>query len=309
VVSVDEFIAGLTQSGLMTAEEVHGFQVSLPPTDGPPSVQLLATELVRRGRLTKYQAGRVARGRTTGLVLGKYVIQDKIGEGGMGEVFLAEHQRMKRPVVVKILPESAMKSKDAIRHFQREIEATAQLSHPNIVTAFDADVENGVYYLVMEYVDGEPLGDVAARGPLAINLALSCALQAATGLEYAHATGIVHRDIKPNNLLLDKTGSIKILDMGLARFDDGRGAVSLAGDDLTKQDYAIGTAEYMAPEQVDDSANVDPRSDIYSLGCTLYRLLAGRPPYQGETVMQTLLAHRSEPVPSICAIRADALTG
>ncbi|MEO8496230.1 MAG: Hsp70 family protein, partial [Planctomycetota bacterium] len=307
MVSVDEFIAGLTQSGLMTAEEVHAFQVSLPPTGEPPSVQLLATELVRRGRLTKYQAGRIASGRATGLVLGKYVIQDKIGEGGMGEVFIAEHRRMKRPVVVKILPESATKSGDSIRDFQREIEATAQLSHPNIVTAFDADVENGVHYLVMEYVDGEPLGDLAARqGPFAIDLALSCVLQAAIGLDYAHTTGIIHRDIKPNNLLIDKTGAVKILDMGLARFHDGRGTDSQADDGLTQQGQVIGTVEYMSPEQVDNSAHVDLRSDVYSLGCTLYRLLAGQPPYQGETVMATLLAHRTQPVPSIREVRSDA---
>ncbi|MBC8356823.1 MAG: Hsp70 family protein [Planctomycetes bacterium] len=307
MVSVDEFIAGLTQSGLMAAEEVHAFQVSLPPTGEAPSVKMLATELVRRGQMTKYQVGRIATGRAKGLVLGKYIIQDKIGEGGMGEVFVAEHRRMKRPVVVKVLPESAMASEDSVRRFQREVEAAAQLSHPNIVTAFDADEANGVHFLVMEHVDGQPLGELAERqGPLAIDLALSCALQAALGLEYAHATGIIHRDIKPNNLLVDKTGAVKILDMGLARFEDARGTISVPDDGLTKQNQIIGTVEYMSPEQVDDSANVDGRSDVYSLGCTLYRLLAGRPPYQGDTLVKTLLAHRTEPVPSIGDMRADA---
>jgi len=307
VVSVDEFLAGLTQSGLMTVEEVHAFEVSLPPTKDPPSVKAFATELVRRGRLTKYQAGRIATGRPTGLVLGKYVIQDKIGEGGMGEVFVAEHRRMKRPVVVKVLPEAAMASPDSVRRFQREVEAAAQLSHPNIVTSFDADEENGVHFLVMEHVDGESLGELAMRqGPLAIDLALSCILQAAIGLEYAHATGIIHRDIKPNNLLIDKTGAVKILDMGLARFDDDRDKAESPGEGLTKHNQIIGTVEYMSPEQVDDSGNIDPRSDIYSLGCTLYRLLAGQPPFQGETLVKTLVAHRTEPIPAIRATRADA---
>ena len=169
MVSIDEFLAGLTGSGLMTAEEVHAFRVSLPPSEEPMSVKVLATELVRRGRLTKYQAGRIATGRSSGLVLGKYVIQDKIGEGGMGEVFVAEHRRMKRPVVVKILPAAAMSSASSIERFQREVEAAAQLSHPNIVTAFDADEEDGVHFLVMEHVDGEPLGDLATRqGPLRV---------------------------------------------------------------------------------------------------------------------------------------------
>lgn len=311
VVTVDEFTTGLTQSGLMTVEEVHAFQVSLPPSGEPPSVKMLATELVRRGRLTKYQAGRIATGRPTGLVLGKYVIQNKIGEGGMGEVFVAEHRRMKRPVVVKVLPKSATKSKISIQRFQHEVEAAAQLQHPNIVTAFDADEEDGVHFLVMEYVPGEPLGELAARqGPLAIDLALSCILQAALGLEYAHATGIIHRDIKPNNLLIDDTGAVKILDMGLAGFSDGR-TINFTDDgstdgDLKNNNQVIGTVEYMAPEQVDDSHHADPRSDIYSLGCTLYRLLAGRPPYQGDTLVKTLLAHRTNPIPSLVEARSDA---
>jgi molecular chaperone DnaK len=300
MVSAEEFIEGLARSGLMTAEEVHAFQVTLPPTPEPASVKILATELVRRGKLTKYQAGRIAIGRPQGLVLGKYVIQDKIGEGGMGEVFVAEHRRMKRPVVVKILPESATHSDDSVRRFQREVEAAAQLSHPNIVTAFDADEENGIHFLVMEFVDGQPLGELVARnGVFSIQLAVSCILQAALGLEYAHSKGIIHRDIKPNNLLLDKTGAVKILDMGLARFDDGRAAITITEDEITKQNQIIGTVEYMSPEQVDDSTRVDRRSDIYGLGCTLFRLLADRPPYQGDTIVATLLAHRTEKIPAL----------
>lgn len=305
VVSADEFIDGLTRSGLMSAEEVHAFQVSLPPTAGAASVKMLAAELVRRGRLTKYQAGRIATGRSLGLVLGKYVIQDKIGEGGMGEVFVAEHRRMKRPVVVKVLPESHVHSEDSIRRFQREVEAAAQLQHPNIVTAFDADEERGIHFLVMEYVDGVALGDlVSEKGALAVDLAVYCMLQASHGLDYAHSKGIIHRDIKPNNLLLDKDGVVKILDMGLARFDDGS-VTAEHEEELTKQNQIIGTVEYMSPEQVDNSSLVDPRSDIYSLGCTFFRLLTGRPPYQGDTPVKTLLAHRTEPVPSARAMRPE----
>ncbi|MBP88420.1 MAG: hypothetical protein CMJ64_17185 [Planctomycetaceae bacterium] len=306
VVSADEFIEGLTRSGLMTAEEVHVFQVTLLPTTDPPSVKLLAAELVRRGRLTKYQAGRIASGRAAGLVLGKYVIQEKIGEGGMGEVFVAEHRRMKRPVVVKVLPQSHTHSENSIRRFQREVEAAAQLHHPNIVTAFDAGEEHGIHFLVMEYIDGQALGElVTAQGALAIDLAVSCVLQAAHGLDYAHSKAIIHRDIKPNNLLLDKAGVLKILDMGLARFDDGRGTVSIGDGELTQQNQIIGTVEYMSPEQVDNSSLADPRSDVYSLGCTFFRLLTEKPPYQGETLVKTILAHRTEAVPSARACRPD----
>src|SRR5262245_8636580 len=171
----------------MSADEVHAFMVTLPPFFGDPTVKSIAAELVRRGKLTKFQAGRIAIGRPEGLVLGKYVIQDKIGEGGMGEVFIAEHRRMKRPVVVKILPQHAVDSVDALRRFQREVEAAAQLHHPNIVTAYDADEEDGIHFLVMEFVDGKPLGDVVQReGPFPLDKSISCVLQAARGLEYAH---------------------------------------------------------------------------------------------------------------------------
>ena len=308
VVTVKQFIEGLSRSGLMTAAEVQGFLVTLPPEMQPATVNSLASELVRRGTLTKFQAGRIAIGQSTGLVLGKYIIQDKIGEGGMGEVFVAEHRRMKRPVVVKILPAAATESDYSIRRFQREVEAAAKLQHPNIVTAFDADLEDGIYFLVMEYVEGEPLGLLVSQGgPFSLTQALSCVLQAAQGLEYAHSQGVVHRDIKPNNLLLNKKGEVKILDMGLARIEDGTATISVKdGDSLTQQNQIVGTIEYMSPEQVDDSSQADGRSDIYSLGCTFYRLLTDEPPFHGDSIVKTLLAHRTQPVPSIRDKRPEA---
>lgn len=307
LVTVEAFLEGLRRSGLMTADEVDAFMVTLPPLLGQPTVKSLASELVRRGKLTKYQAVRIAAGHPEGLVLGKYVIQDKIGEGGMGQVFIAEHRRMKRPVVVKILPPQAMQSEYTVRRFQREVEAAAQLHHPNIVTAYDADEENGIHFLVMEYVDGVPLGEYVTRhGPMPVAKAVTCILQAARGLAYAHSKGIVHRDIKPNNLLMDSAGVVKVLDMGLARFDDGRKTMPDSDSkSLTRENQIVGTVEYMAPEQVDDSSSADRRSDIYSLGCTLFRLLIGRPPFLGDTLVQTLLAHRTESVPSVCELRQD----
>lgn len=296
----------------MTADEVQAFMVTLPSCLGETDVKSLASELVRRGRLTKFQAARVAIGRPEGLVLGNYIIQDKIGEGGMGEVFVAEHRRMKRPVVVKILPERALESVNAVRRFQREVEAAAQLHHPNIVTAYDADEEDGIHFLVMEFVEGRSLGDVVQQeGAFSLAKSVSCVLQAARGLAYAHAKGIVHRDIKPSNLLLDNAGIVKVLDMGLARFDDSRQTLTEVGadrnsDSLTRDNQIVGTVEYMSPEQVDDSSGADRRSDIYSLGCTWYRLLTNRPPFLGETLLQTLLAHRTKPIPSVRDLRADA---
>ena len=148
--------------------------------------------------------------------LGEYLIVGKIGAGGMGRVYKAEHQRMRRIVALKVLSSQAMKSPDAVRRFNREVQAAARLSHPNIVTAYDAGEQQGIHYLVMEYVDGRDLASlVAEHGPLEVEAALECILQAAQGLEYAHGEGIIHRDIKPSNLLVDKRGTVKILDMGL----------------------------------------------------------------------------------------------
>jgi len=307
-VTLEQFIANLSESGLLTAEEVAAFQQSLPPERRPKDVQGLARELVQANRLTRYQAAALYQGKRRGLILGEYVILEKIGSGGMGKVYKAEHRRMKRLVAVKVLPPAAVDSPDAVRRFNREVQAAAQLSHPNIVTAYDAGQHEGVYFLAMEFVDGRDLGKIVKHhGPLSVDWAVDYMLQAARGLDYAHSQGIVHRDVKPGNLLLDTRGTIKILDMGLARL--GRRGLGehepRAASQLTDTDRVMGTIDYMSPEQAEDTHNADHRSDVYSLGCTLYRLLTGEPPYTGTTPMKRLLAHREAPIPSLCEARAD----
>jgi serine/threonine protein kinase len=306
-VTLEQFIENLTESGLFTAEELAAFQQSLPPDRRPTDVQGLARELVRAKRLTRYQAAAIYQGITKGLVLGEYVILDKIATGGMGQVFKAEHRRMRRLVAVKLLPTSAMESPDAVRRFYREVQAAAQLSHPNIVTAYDASEFEGVHYLAMEYVDGRDLGRVVKEhGPLSVQWAVDYVIQAAKGLEYAHAQGIVHRDVKPGNLLLDTNGTVKILDMGLARLNPHElGERELSEWEITENDRLMGTIDYMSPEQAEDTRGADHRSDIYSLGCAFYRLLIGEPPFTGATPMKKLLAHREAPIPSLCAVRPD----
>jgi len=303
--SIAQFIERLAESGLMSAAEVSTFQDSIPPEKRPKDVQQLAQVLVQRGKLTKYQAQAAYQGKTKGLAFGEYVVLDKLGEGGMGVVLKAQHRRMKRTVAIKILSASAMKQAGAIERFHREVEAAAKLSHPNIVTAFDASEHQGMHYLAMEYVEGRDLASIVKdRGPLGVREAVECVLQAARGLQYAHEQGIVHRDIKPGNLLLDKKGTVKILDMGLARIAGADAALG-GSERLTASGQVMGTCDYMAPEQAFDSHNVDTRADIYALGCTLYRLVTGQPPYVRETLMQVLVAHREEPIPSVRAARPD----
>jgi serine/threonine protein kinase/formylglycine-generating enzyme required for sulfatase activity len=304
-ITVEQFIERLTQSGLMSAAEVSTFQDSLPPDKRPKDAETLARELVRANKLTKYQAQAVYGGKVKGLVFGEYVVLDKLGEGGMGVVLKAQHRRMNRLVAIKVLSSAAMKQAGAVERFHREVQAAAKLEHSNIVAAYDASEHQGMHYLAMQYVDGKDLATIVKdNGPLGVREAVEYIVQAARGLQYAHEQGIIHRDIKPANLLLDKKGTVKILDMGLARFTGTEAALGGA-ERLTTTGQAMGTCDYMAPEQSLDTHQADARADIYSLGCTLYRLLTGNPPYRGETFAKLFLMHLEAPIPSLCEARPE----
>jgi serine/threonine protein kinase len=214
---------------------------------------------------------------------------------------------MERTVALKVMHGDATRSPGAVRRFLMEARAAAKLAHPNIVTAFDADEAAGAYFLVMEYVDGVVLSELLGRsGPLPMRDAVNYTLQAARGLAYAHSEGVVHRDIKPGNLLLDKRGNVKILDMGLARIEEAVAAIveGTAPESLTKAGQVLGTLDYMSPEQAEDAHQVDHRTDIYSLGCTFFRLLTGRPPYRGKTIVNKIVAHKEQPIPSLVEARS-----
>jgi serine/threonine protein kinase len=304
--SREEFIEHLTRSGLATAAEVDSWLKHLPPGRPPADADSLARALVAAKKLTSFQAAAALQGKAKNLAFGEYVVLEKLGQGGMGIVYKAHHRRMNRLVAIKILPTALMKSPGAAERFQREVQVAAKLTHPNIVIAYDASEYQGMYYLVMEYVDGADLATlIRSGGPLSVARALRAILQVARGLQAAHEKGVIHRDIKPSNLLLDKKGTVKILDMGLARLTSAARALEDGVDRLTNSGQVMGSCDYMAPEQAEDTHKADHRSDIYSLGCTLYRLLTDKTPYHGESLMQMLLAHREAPIPSLCQARSD----
>jgi membrane fusion protein, multidrug efflux system len=233
----------------------------------------------------------------------RYRVVAALGSGGMGTVYRAEHRLMDRPVALKVIRRDLMGDPALVERFRREVRSAARLvSHPNIVTAYDAEQAGEIHMLVMEFVEGTDLAQwVDRRGPLRVGEACEYVRQAALGLQHAFEDEMVHRDIKPQNLMRTTRGQIKILDFGLARFASEVG--SHAG--VTAEGMVLGSADYIAPEQIEDPHAADIRADIYSLGCTLYFLLAGRPPFPDRSLIQKLIAHRETTPRPIGEIRAD----
>jgi WD40 repeat protein len=231
----------------------------------------------------------------------RYRVVRQLGRGGMGTVYEAEHLVMRRPVALKVINRAYTANEAAVERFRREVCAAAKLHHPNIVTAFDAEQAGDTHFLVMEYVAGRSLARLLKeRGPLPVQEACDYVRQAALGLQHAHERGMVHRDVKPDNLMLTPDRTVKVLDFGLAALTAERDACS-----LTESNVIMGTPDYMAPEQAEDVRKADSRADVYSLGCTLYHLLTGRIPYPADTSLLKILAHRDRPVPSIRAVRPE----
>ncbi len=302
---VDSFLDLLRQSDLVVDSQMVALTAEFSGDGGKwESARAVAAELVKRGVLTEWQADNLLQGKHRGFRLGPHRILMPLGKGGMSQVYLAEHIMMRRRCAIKVLPSKYQEDPDLLSRFYLEARAIAALDHPHIVRAYDFNkaVLRGkdIHYLVMEYVEGQDLRRmVEEQGPLDCRKAADFIRQAAEGLAHAHAAGFVHRDIKPANLLVDPNGVLKILDLGLAL--EGQEAWETSEG----QQSAVGTADYVAPEQVMDSRNVDGRADLYSLGYTFYFLLTGRRPFPKSTLVELLMAHRVENPEPISNLRPD----
>lgn len=306
----DETVCNLEKQSETIADRIRR-QPPIPYSNEPECQLLL--EKIRTGELTS--AGLKREDRTIVApprVVRDYELLELLGQGGMGHVYRAVHQRLKRPVAIKLLTTGRLKDQAAVARFEREMSVLGRLDHPHIVRALDAGEHDGQHYLVMEYVDGMDLGGLAHRdGRLPIPEACRVIQQAATALQYAHERGCVHRDIKPSNLMLAKAdhgAMVKVLDLGLARALEVDGDHTQQVTELTSADQIMGTLDYMAPEQGGDSHDVDIRADIYSLGATLYKLLTGDAPHAahaGKSPMQRLMAIATSEPPQIQSKRPE----
>jgi eukaryotic-like serine/threonine-protein kinase len=290
------FLELLNETGLATARTAVSPASMLSPA-------AVLSMMIAQGLLTSYQANELAAGRCE-FRIGGYLILELLGRGGMGHVFLAEHELLGKRVALKVLASGDRSDESACERFVREAQAAAALDHPNIVRVLNVNVAHDPPYLVMEYVDGISLQAAVARhGTFTSGEAAAVGVQVAMGLQKAAEVRLVHRDIKPANVLIDRLGGVKILDLGIARF--ATDPVSRLVDTQT----VIGTLDYLAPEQAIDSSHVDSRADLYSLGATLFFLLAGHPPFADDDVNRKIVRKQHSNPPSIAAYRLDIPPG
>jgi serine/threonine protein kinase len=305
--SVENFLDLVKRSELVATDEFERTLEALKNKhDGklPEDADLVANEFVAADLLTRWHCDMIFNKKYKGFTLKNYKLLKPLGSGGMSTVYLAEHTLMNRRRAIKVLPKSRNNDSSYLARFKLEAQATASLDHPNIVRAYDIDNENDNHFLVMEYVQGRDLQNIVKEGgPLDYEAAADYIAQAAEGLQHAHESGLIHRDIKPANLLVDGSNVVKILDLGLALFssDDDKASLTIAHNE-----NVLGTADYLSPEQALNSHKVDLRADVYSLGCTLYYLLTGHPPFPEGTLAQRIAKHQSQMPTSIKGDRPDA---
>jgi len=317
ITSCATFLEILGQCQFLAAAQWHELtQADWPQQFGEP--RALAAELLKRGWLTPFQVNQLFQGRGPELVVGPYLLLERLGAGGTGLVFKALHRKMQRAVALKLIRRELVRDAEVVSRFLRELQVISQLDHPHIVHAYDAGPIGETYFLAMEYVEGVDLDRLVRRsGPLSATEACAYVRQAALGLQHAHERGLVHRDIKPSNLFLARskgpgaTGVVKLLDLGLARFREVEGKQQPAAEAVATRiltpvgSVLMGTPDYMAPEQANDFHAADIRADVYSLGCTLYFLLTGRAPFAGATLAQKLVHHQMIEPPDVRTLRPE----
>jgi len=303
--STEGFLDFVERSALVDAATLQSSLEELKAANGgelPADADIIANKLIEKKLLTTWQVERLMEKKYRAFFLGKYRILQLIGSGGMSTVYLAEHKLMHRQRAIKVLPRKRVKDSSYLARFHLEAQATSQLDHPNIVRCYDVDNEGDTHYIVMEYIEGKDLNTIVKQeGPLSLELACNYIAQAAEGLAHAHEKNLIHRDVKPANLLVDKKGIVKILDLGLALFSDSEEA-SLT---VEHNENVLGTADYLAPEQAVNSHRIDHKADIYGLGCSLYFLLTGRPPFPDGTLAQRIAKHQSQTPEDIRKLRPD----
>jgi len=339
--TVYQFVNDVLQAQLLDADQREEI---LQMQETAADARELAQELLRRQFVTAFQINQIFLGKGASLNIGPFLLLERVGEGGMGQVYKVKQKVLNRIIALKVIRKECMENPKVIQRFEREIRATAALNHPHIVRAYDADQVRGTYYIAMEYIEGDDLAKIVKdHGPLPVNQACDYIRQAALGLQHAYERGLVHRDIKPANLLVTRAlpterrrssgmiprpnlnakrdnsgvlprpeiapscpwGMVKILDMGLARCTET--FANHAPMHLTQIGSVMGTPEFIAPEQARDSHTSDVRADLYSLGCTLYFLLTGQPPFPDGTMTEKLLQHQTDRPRAVMLVRRQNL--
>jgi eukaryotic-like serine/threonine-protein kinase len=299
--STEDYLEVVRKSQVVPAPRLDAFLSETPSTASTPAE--MSDLLLAHGLITRFQSEQLLQGKWLGFFIGKYKVLERLGSGGMGTVYLCEHVAVSRRVALKVLPRSHASDPSALARFYREARAAGGLDHPNLVKAHDVDQDGHQHFMVMDYVHGTSLQDLVTRhGPLPVARACAYVCQAAAGLAAAHEAGLIHRDVKPANIMLERNGNIRVLDLGLARFyNDDLDQLTLQYD----QDNVLGTPDYVAPEQALDSHGADIRCDIYSLGATFYFLLTGQPPFAGGKVATKLIRHQVAQPTAVRELRAE----
>jgi serine/threonine protein kinase len=299
---VDTFFKSVLRSGLLDRAELQAAIIDVPP-DHREDPHAIAEHLIKRGKLSRFQANKLLKGTAKGLILGNYQILAPLGKGGMGTVYMARDQRSGQLVALKVLPPQRARAEErTLVRFQREMELCKRVRHPHIALTYETGQYKGVYFIAMEYIPGKSLYRVIAEeGPMNPPRVAHLALEVAAGLEHAHQQGLIHRDLKPSNIMVTPHNHAKILDLGLALVAGETGEAMIVGG----QGYIVGSMDYISPEQTMDASKVDPRADIYGLGCTLYFALAGQPPFPGGTSSEKIHKHRNDLPPPLFQLRPD----